>query len=208
MTSHINKDGTIDQTNEIRYEDWQSKYRAILEEYKEERQRSLDMMNEMHENQVRYIRREQEYNEVVNNIQAKIYDNSTRPLELAEEKTAEQYLLEGIDLNDKAQSKEILKQQEVQKNNAKYLEGNANKEIKNINVALRELNGQIDRAQEDLGRTLKKERDKILEVLQNKIDDINETFKKKEAERRDNMYDIKQKEKELTEALEIFTKVA
>jgi len=208
LTSHINKDGTIDQTNEIRYEDWQSKYRAILEEYKEERQRSLDMMNEMHENQVRYIRREQEYNEVVNNIQAKIYDNSTRPLELAEEKTAEQYLLEGIDLNDKAQSKEILKQQEVQKNNAKYLEGNANKEIKNINVALRELNGQIDRAQEDLGRTLKKERDKILEVLQNKIDDINETFKKKEAERRDNMYDIKQKEKELTEALEIFTKVA
>jgi hypothetical protein len=47
LTSHINKDGTIDQTNEIRYEDWQSKYREILEEYKEEKMRTQEMLSGM-----------------------------------------------------------------------------------------------------------------------------------------------------------------
>lgn len=154
---------------------------------------------------MRYIKREQEYRDVIKNIEAKIYDNSTRPLEIVEEKTADQYLLEGIDISDKEQNKEILKKQELNKKNAAYLEGNTNKNIREVHAHDTAINLQIDKAQQELQQTLKKERDKILEVLSKKIDDINETFRKKEAEKKDSMYDIKQKEKELTEALETFT---
>lgn len=59
------------------------------------------MLTGMQDNQMRYIKREQEYREVIQNIETKIYNNSTRPLEIVEEKTADQYLLEGIDINDK-----------------------------------------------------------------------------------------------------------
>jgi hypothetical protein len=114
-------------------------------------------------------------------------------------------LLEGIDISDKEQNKEILKKQELNKKNAAYLEGNTNKNIREVHAHDTAINLQIDKAQQELQQTLKKERDKILEVLSKKIDDINETFRKKEAEKKDSMYDIKQKEKELTEALETFT---
>lgn len=101
-----------------------------------------------------------------------------------------------------------MKKQELQKKNAIYLEGNTNKNIREVHAHVTGLNLQIDTAQKVLQNTLKKDRDKILEVLSKKIDDINETFRKKEAEKKDSMYDIKQKEKELTEALETFTQVA
>jgi len=44
-------------------------------------------MTQMHENQMRYIKREQEYKDVIKNIEDKIQDNSTKPLEILEEKT-------------------------------------------------------------------------------------------------------------------------
>lgn len=54
----------------------------------------------MNENQMRYIKREQEYKEVIQNIETKIDLNSTKPLDKVEHKTEEQYLLEGIDIHD------------------------------------------------------------------------------------------------------------
>jgi hypothetical protein len=38
-------------------------------------------------------------------MQKKIKDNSTRPLDIIEEKTEDEYLLLGIDIHDKEQSK-------------------------------------------------------------------------------------------------------
>lgn len=61
----LNKNGEIDQMNEMRYEDWQSKYKGILEEYKKEKQRTNDLLETMNDNQMRYIKREQEYKDVI-----------------------------------------------------------------------------------------------------------------------------------------------
>ena len=66
------KDGVPDQTNELRYEDWQSKYKEILEEYRREKTKTQDMVESLHENQMRYIKREQEYKDVISNIETKI----------------------------------------------------------------------------------------------------------------------------------------
>jgi hypothetical protein len=73
------------------------------------------MQEELAENQQRYIKREQEYREVISTIEQKIKDNSTRPLEIIEEKTEDQYLLEGIDIHDKEQSKEIRRKRQLMK---------------------------------------------------------------------------------------------
>jgi hypothetical protein len=64
---------------------------------------------------MRYIKREQEYKDVIKNIEQKIQDNSTKPLEIVEEKTEDQYLLEGIDIHDKEQNKEIIRKRALQK---------------------------------------------------------------------------------------------
>lgn len=56
---------------------------------------------------MRYIKREKEYKEVINNIEVKIEDNSTKPLQILEEKTADELLANGKDIHDKEVSKEL-----------------------------------------------------------------------------------------------------
>jgi len=53
-----------------------------------------------------------------------------RPLELIVEKTEEQYLLDGIDIHDKEQSKAIQRLRELQQQNANNMDGNTGKNIK------------------------------------------------------------------------------
>ena len=40
----------VEQTNELRYEDWQSKYKDILEEFKQERLETQDYQQHLNEN--------------------------------------------------------------------------------------------------------------------------------------------------------------
>ena len=53
------------------------------------------------EKQDRYISREREYKDVIADLQAKIREHSTRPLDIIEPKSDDQYLLQGIDIHDK-----------------------------------------------------------------------------------------------------------
>jgi hypothetical protein len=85
----------------MKYEDWQKKYEDVLEEYKKSKIDTNEFRSTLHEKQGRYIQREQEYRQVITELQEKIKDNSCRPLEVVEEKNEDQYLLEGIDIHDK-----------------------------------------------------------------------------------------------------------
>jgi predicted nucleic acid-binding Zn-ribbon protein len=86
------------------------------------------------------------------------------------------------------------------------LEGiNASKNIKEIHNNLQGLTEQIDRAQGKLADILKAEREKLWEELEKKLVDIKELFRKEADKKKDNQYDYKQKEKELTEHLETMT---
>lgn len=69
------------------------------------------------EKQDRYISREQEYKDVISDLQAKIREHSTRPLDIIEPKSDDQYLLQGIDIHDKDQKEKIDKLEELQKQN-------------------------------------------------------------------------------------------
>ena len=89
------------------------------------------MLDSKIEKQERYIHREQEYKAVIQDIELKIKENSTRPLEIIEEKTEDQYLLDGIDIHDKELNKEIERKRQLQMKNASVLEGGA-KAIKEI----------------------------------------------------------------------------
>jgi|TARA_B110000285_G_C14948818_1_gene525696 hypothetical protein len=55
----------------------------------------------LHEKQNRYIERESEYKDVIKQMDQAIEDNSSMPLKIIEEKTEDDYLLEGIDIHDK-----------------------------------------------------------------------------------------------------------
>lgn len=68
------------------------------------------------------------------------------PLEIMEEKTDDQYLLEGIDINDKAKQEEIKRKKILMQKNAQVMEGNASKNIKEIHGNLEGINYQIDKA--------------------------------------------------------------
>ena len=114
------KNGEIDQQNEMRYEDWQTKYKMILMEFEAEKQKTTDLLALMNENQMRYIKREQEYKEVEKNIETNIDLKSTKPLDKVEHKTEEQYLLEGIDIHDSSQNQEILRKKKLQDENQKF----------------------------------------------------------------------------------------
>ena len=54
------------------YEDWQNKYEEILNIYKLEKMKTSEMQENLIENQMRYIKREGEYKEVINHIENKI----------------------------------------------------------------------------------------------------------------------------------------
>ena len=92
-------------TFEMNFEDLQSKYENILKEYHAAKVETADLQQRLVEKQDRYIAREQEYKDVIKDLQLKISDNSTRPLDIIEEKNEDQYLLQGIDIHDKEQAK-------------------------------------------------------------------------------------------------------
>jgi len=69
-----------------------------------------------------------------------------RPLEQIVEKTEEQYLLEGIDIHDKEQSKAILRQKKLQQQNAKNQEGGTGRNIKTLHEVHSGVLGYIDKA--------------------------------------------------------------
>lgn len=64
-------------------------------------------------------------------MQHKIKEHSTRPLDIIEEKTEDEYLLLGIDIHDKEQSKQIQKLKDINAKNSDLI-GNCSKQIKDI----------------------------------------------------------------------------
>ena len=71
-------------TFEMNFEDLQSKYENILKEYQAAKNETVDLQSRLVEKQDRYIAREQEYKDVISDLQTKIRDNSTRPLDIIE----------------------------------------------------------------------------------------------------------------------------
>lgn len=191
------------------YEDWQTKYEEILEEYKQQKQLTIELQQNLSENQMRYIKREQEYRDVENKLLDNIQKNSTHPLQLLEDKTEDQYLIEGIDPQDKEQKILIERRRKQQEENMKAIEGgNTAKNIKDIHFNLKELGVEIERAQHLLEFNLKAERKAIFEKLQGNFNELKKKFDEEAKKKQDNQYDYKQKEKELTEHLETMTLVA
>lgn len=88
-----------------KFEPWPKKYEEVLGQYKEAKLSTIDLKTLLLDKQERYITREQEYRDVIDEIKKKITDNSTMPLDIIEEKTEDQYLLEGIDIHDPEHSK-------------------------------------------------------------------------------------------------------
>ena len=199
--------GFPELTNEIKYEDWQTKYEEILVQYKQAKAQTADMLDSKIEKQERYIHREQEYKAVIQDIELKIKENSTRPLEIIEEKTEDQYLLDGIDIHDKELNKEIERKRQLQMKNASVLEGGA-KAIKEIHSNHDGLLQQIDTTQDKMGKYLKVQRNNLWKDLDQKLAEFKEQFRKEAEKKNDNQYDYKEKEKELNEHLETMTQVA
>lgn len=86
--------------------------------------------------------------------------------------------------------------------------GNCSKNIKEIHSHHDEILKNIDEKQQEMAEALGKERGKILETFNEKIEEIQEQLRKDEEKKKDNQYDYKQKERELTEHLETMTQVA
>lgn len=76
-------------TMDMKYEDWQGKYKEILDQYKRESGLTTKLKTDLNEKQHRYIQREQEYKDVIKELEDTIRDESTRPLDIIEEKTDE-----------------------------------------------------------------------------------------------------------------------
>jgi ABC-type dipeptide/oligopeptide/nickel transport system ATPase subunit len=120
------------------------------------------MQETLNENQMRYIKREKEYKDVIHNIELKIQDNSTKPLEVMEEKTQDQYLAEGIDIHDKQRNQEISRKKMLQKANEIMIDNansiNPSKNIKDIHINMKLIDSQIEETKNKIGSILKDER--------------------------------------------------
>ena len=106
-------------------------------------------------------------------MQQNIKDHSTRPLEIIEEKTEDEYLLMGIDIHDKEEAKKIQKLKDINAKNADLI-GNCSKNIKEIHKCHGEILADIDKAQEKIGDVLSKKRAKIFETFDEKINEMKE----------------------------------
>lgn len=73
----------------MKYEDWETKYHSILEEYKFAKENTKSLNRELIEKQERYIEREQIYKESIKSIENEINDKSMRPLEQLPDKSEE-----------------------------------------------------------------------------------------------------------------------
>lgn len=166
------------------------------------------MTVDLHENQHRYIKREDEYKGVVTDLETKIKEFSTRPLELEDEKTEDQHLLEGRDIHDPVQNAELMQKKRIHEENKKFLDGNTGKYIKEIHKNLGDLHTQIDKAQSKVGEILKNERAIIWEDLDQKLAELKKMQQQEADKKKENQYDFKEREKELTDHLETMTQVA
>lgn len=81
-------------------EDWESKYFQILEKFQYERAEAQRLREHMERKQERYIDREQEYRATIQQIEQQIAEQSSKPLEVIEEKDENQLLMSGVDPND------------------------------------------------------------------------------------------------------------
>ena len=156
----------------MKYEDWQNKYKKVVEEYKKAKEDTEEFKSRLHEKQGRYIQREQEYREVIKKLEKKIQDNSCQPLVVHEEKNEDQLLLDGIDVHDKEHAKLIEKNQKIQQANQELFDGNTkiSTNIKDINTKLEDIVRELDTAQEGIKQMLQKEKAEILHEFDEKID--------------------------------------
>lgn len=138
---------------------------------------------------MRYIKREKEYKEVINNIEVKIEDNSTKPLQILEEKTADELLANGKDIHDKEVSKELQRLKELSEKNQimfDHVNGiNPTQKIKEIKKAMEDIDDQIEEKKNEIGDILKGERQKIMIELDKKLTEIKEMIRKENEKKKD-----------------------
>lgn len=194
-------------TYELNFEDLKTKYQTILAEYQQAKYQTTELQGLLREKQDRYITREQEYKDVITQMEQNIKDNSTHPLVIPDDKTEDEYLLQGIDIHDKEEAKKIEKQKMINAKNADLI-GVCSKNIKDIHQHNNDMNEEIELTQKKIGKVLVKRREKIFETFDEKIMEMKEQLRKEEEKKKDNQYDYKQKEKELNEHLETMTQVA
>ena len=131
-------------TYELNFEDLRSKYTKIMYEYQNAKEKTNELQVLLHEKQNRYIERESEYKDVIKQMDQAIEDNSSMPLKIIEEKTEDDYLLDGIDIHDKVQAKKIQRLKEINAKNTQLI-GGCSKNIKDIHEHHTKINKEIDK---------------------------------------------------------------
>ena len=100
-----------------------------------------------------------------------------RPLEQIKEKNEEEYLLEGIDINDKEQKAAIERRKRLQKQNADNMDGSTRTHIRDLHGHHGDILRVIDFAQGSLASVLRNEREKTLKDVNVKFADIKEQLR-------------------------------
>ncbi len=92
-------------------------------------------------------------------------------MDIIEEKTEDQYLLEGIDIHDKEQAKKIERLKEIHKKNAEIMEGQngTGKNIKELHLHHGLLLDYIDSAYDKIQGFLSNKRAKVLKALDERM---------------------------------------
>ena len=150
-------------------------YRDKLQEYKEAKRRTEELINRRHEKNEMYITREETYNAVINDLDQKKKDNSTHPLAVVDDKINDEddLLLDGIDVHDPEQAKKIEKQREIQKKNAQLMDNQfRGTSVRELTNDLEEVRTQIGQAEAFIGQRLRDKRNKILEYLDDEVQGI------------------------------------
>lgn len=112
-------------------------------------------------------------------------------------------------MNDPEQAKEIQREREKKKENAKFIEANALKHLKAMHTDHQSTLKFMDEAQNNFVSFLRKERKEVMIGCENKLKETLDQLRKEMLKKKqDNQYNFKEKEKELNEHLETMTQVA
>ena len=88
------------------------------------------------------------------------------------------------------------------------MQGNCGRYIKEIHSTHEEILKNIDEKQVEMTNFLQEKRAEVLDTFDDKIQNLKAQIEKDEEKKKDNQYDFKEKERELTEHLETMIQVA
>ena len=150
-------------------EDWETKYKEIWAKYVEEKGKSDILKDRMTTKQERYIAREQEYRRTIDQIEDRIKEESTRPLEIIQTRDDAQLLLQGIDPNLEENRQQLEKERFQKLKNEMQIN---QKNVREIQGTYDKIGDTIRQIQEGTAKDLWKQRSEIWQTLDRKLDEI------------------------------------